>query len=556
MSSCFGKNGDNLSAKDYSEKKRNLTLFNILRQRDTQKLDLRTNTATLNKSGNIINYNNYENLINYKKGFEECNKNDLKVPYLGQIYKKDLCTTLKEIEKGDNVSSVSDPAHFNPVYNKEEHNKICFNINNIVKDVKPELVSLPVKGYFEGNEFFLNQKKINYTCKFPSINKLISVREGICCPDKHMWRQIGKDIDGEASGDLNGRSVSLNSDGSIVAIGAWFHDNDKGHARVFKFDGAVWRQLGQDLDGEFDFDSAGNSVSLNSDGTIVAVGSYWHDNKKGTVRVFKFNGIVWRQLGQDLDGEADGDRNGISISLNSDGSIVAIGAWFHDNEKGQARVFKFDGTEWKKMGQDLDGEVDGDRNGTSVSLNSDGMIVAVGSYWHDNKKGNVRVFKFDGTEWKKMGQDLDGEVDGDRNGTSVSLNSDGTIVATGSWFHDNGKGQVRVFKFDGAVWRQLGQDLDGENSNSYAGVSVSLNSDGMIVAVGEEWDDNKKGQVRVFKFNGTDWEKIGQDLDGEVDGDQNGESVSLNSDGTIVATGSWFHDNDKGQVRVFSYRKC
>ena len=77
MSSCFGKNGDNLSAKDYSEKKRNLTLFNILRQRDTQKLDLRTNTATLNKSGNIINYNNYENLINYKKGFEECNKNDL-----------------------------------------------------------------------------------------------------------------------------------------------------------------------------------------------------------------------------------------------------------------------------------------------------------------------------------------------------------------------------------------------------------------------------------------------------------------------------------------------
>ena len=35
---------------------------------------------------------------------------------------------------------------------------------------------------------------------------------------------IRQDIDGEAAGDNSGRSVSLSSDGSIVAIGA--HKND------------------------------------------------------------------------------------------------------------------------------------------------------------------------------------------------------------------------------------------------------------------------------------------------------------------------------------------
>ena len=34
------------------------------------------------------------------------------------------------------------------------------------------------------------------------------------------WSQLGTDIDGEAAGDYSGRSVSLSSDGTKVAIGA------------------------------------------------------------------------------------------------------------------------------------------------------------------------------------------------------------------------------------------------------------------------------------------------------------------------------------------------
>jgi hypothetical protein len=47
---------------------------------------------------------------------------------------------------------------------------------------------------------------------------------------------VGQDIDGEASSDHSGNSVSLSSDGSIVAIGA--NDNDgngyyeSGHIRT------------------------------------------------------------------------------------------------------------------------------------------------------------------------------------------------------------------------------------------------------------------------------------------------------------------------------------
>ncbi|MGB1386303.1 MAG: InlB B-repeat-containing protein, partial [Ilumatobacteraceae bacterium] len=50
------------------------------------------------------------------------------------------------------------------------------------------------------------------------------------------WSQKGADIDGEAEGDESGRSVSLSSDGALLAIGATRNDGngaDSGHVRVY-----------------------------------------------------------------------------------------------------------------------------------------------------------------------------------------------------------------------------------------------------------------------------------------------------------------------------------
>ena len=81
------------------------------------------------------------------------------------------------------------------------------------------------------------------------------------------------DIDGEAAEDLSGYSVSLSSDGTILAIGAAHNKgNDHlskaktGHVRVYEWDGSTWIQKGADIDGEARGDNSGNSVSLSSDG--------------------------------------------------------------------------------------------------------------------------------------------------------------------------------------------------------------------------------------------------------------------------------------------------
>ena len=52
-----------------------------------------------------------------------------------------------------------------------------------------------------------------------------------------QWTQVGQDIDGEAAGDRSGQSVSISSDGTRVAIGAFKNDGggiDAGHVRVLE----------------------------------------------------------------------------------------------------------------------------------------------------------------------------------------------------------------------------------------------------------------------------------------------------------------------------------
>ena len=328
-------------------------------------------------------------------------------------------------------------------------------------------------------------------------------------------------------------------------------------------------QIGQDIDGEANSDQSGESISLSLDGTIVAIGASSNDgngNSSGHVRIFEDINGTWTQIGQDIDGEAASDQSGGGVSLSSDGRIVAIGARLNDENggsSGHVRVFENISGTWTQIGQDIDGEVAGDQSGISVSLSSDGSIVAIGAPFNDangNLLGHVRIFENISGTWTQIGQDIDGEAATDESGSSVSLSSDGSVVAIGG-SNNNGNGSnaghARIFENISGTWTQIGQDIDGEAANDESGSSVSLSSDGSIVAIGAPFNDgngSNAGHVRIFENISGTWTQIGQDIDGETANDESGGNVSLSADGRIVAIGARLNDGNgdaSGHVRIY-----
>ena len=430
-------------------------------------------------------------------------------------------------------------------------------------------------------------------------NKPIVVNGGDALPvsGKFYWVQLGMDINGEAGYNYAGWSVSLNSDGSTVAIGALVNSGgggDAGHVRVYKYQTIT--------------DASWNSYTTNS---------FTYTGTAPTNKPIIANGgdalpvsgkFYWAQLGGDIDGETVNIQSGNSVSLSSDGQILAIGARYDDTtafNSGSVRLYKYrtiaeltwtnnynvtnlsyTGTSpynipvvisggdanpiankyyWVQMGGDINGQAASNEFGNSVSLSDDGNTVAIGARYSvgtvgtDISAGRVQVYKYNSSSWVQRGSNINGDASNNRFGESVSLNSDGTILAVGAPHNTIQRGRVRVYTDNNGVWNQLGQDIDGTATYDEFGTSVSLSMDGTILAVGAQYSDTGSlvdtGYARIYKFYNGVWRKLGQDIKGEFANDYLGGSVSVSKDGTTVAIGARGSDgngNDSGMVRVYN----
>ena len=268
-------------------------------------------------------------------------------------------------------------------------------------------------------------------------------------------------------------------------------------------------QIGQDIDGFLQNADAGRSVSLSSDGSVIAIGAPRNIGSNvgpGYVGIYSNENGVWTpvvNINGAADPAADSDRFGYSVSLSSDGNVIAIGSIFAN----LVRVYRNLNGLWSQVGSDIDGESPGDQSGFSVSLSSDGNVVAIDARQNDGNafnSGHVRVYRNLSDVWTQIGSDIDGAFGFGRSGNSVSLSSDGSVVAIGASWNNFGKGKVRIYSNLSDVWTQVGSDIDGESAEDFSGTSVSLSSDGSVVAIGAPFNFGggfRSGHVRVYDLN-------------------------------------------------------
>ena len=330
----------------------------------------------------------------------------------------------------------------------------------------------------------------------------------------------------------------------------------------------AWTQRGADLNGDASGDNHGFAVSLSKDGNILAVGGLFNDDagpEAGQAKVYSWNGTSWQQMGSDIDGQSHYSYQGFSVSLSDDGQTLAVGAIEPGASTGSARIFRWDegSASWVAKGSAISGEGIDDWYGSRVKLSADGDIVAISGPRNDGAagtdSGHVRVYSWNGSAWEQRGTDIEGESANDRSGDRISLSEDGSILAIGAAGNDDSgdnAGHVRVYQWDGSTWQRLGDDIDGESAGdgSYA---VSLSSDGLTLAVGggtaTDSNGDATGHVKVYSWNGSAWVQMGSNIEGDDPGDYSGFNVSLSDDGSILSVVAPLHDNFIGHGKVYKW---
>ena len=417
------------------------------------------------------------------------------------------------------------------------------------------------------------------------------------------WNQIGEDIDGLAAGDWTGTAVSTNNSGDIIAIGENHSTYYNGRVRVFqKSSYNSWIQIGQSLYGDGQGGSVwstnsedqgekfGYNISLNSDGTILAISAPRHDimlgsvvlgQEAGLVKVYQLIDDLWVQMGNTINGEEELEATGFNgLELNNSGNILAI------SSVNGVKVYEFLQDSWTLLGGELIQSTTDYNPGTSfqnasISINGSGNKLSVVNFYCRN----AYIFEFIDNSWQEIAS-FQLSLGPYLQNTKISINDNGNVVAFS--FRTSaaiGNTTVRAYKYINQTWgySQIGEDIIGDYG---FGRSISIDNEGNRIAVGTFGGNSapvssySDGFLNVYEYSGTDsnqWDQIGSTILSEDTMDAWGYCVAISGDGNTIigggplneANGSFASDTnnyivnfdggsnipgmDPGHVRVYSY---
>ena len=134
-----------------------------------------------------------------------------------------------------------------------------------------------------------------------------------------------------ASSDGFGHGVAISTDGNYAIIGSYNDDDtasNSGSAYIYIRSGTSWTQQAKiNASDAASNDFFGNSVAINADGTIVAVGARKEDSNKGAVYLFTRTGASWSQSQKIVSTSAHAANAyfGKSVGLSDTGNRLVIG---------------------------------------------------------------------------------------------------------------------------------------------------------------------------------------------------------------------------------------
>ncbi len=366
----------------------------------------------------------------------------------------------------------------------------------------------------------------------------------------------------ESASSLYGFSTAVSADMSVLAVGAAnaidVYGNNTGAVYLYNIDSSDAESsptLVQVLYGSYADDEFGNDVKLSDNGNRMVVAARSENEQEGAIRIYE------RTPGTDgqwyiirtIVGAGAGFRAGWSVAISGDGNVVAMGSTKGSSNQGGV-VICYIAPDWGLHGSIIEAQTPRDVLGFSVSLNGDGTMVAVGSVKAANpdrvsNAGRAEVFSFDGTSWISQFE-VFGETKQAYVGSSVALSRDGNLFVVGGrgFTNDGGStpavGRCRIFERNETGEYALLSSIVGKNSREELGWSSSISADGNKVACGgkggQMLDWGETGVARVWDRKSLLESEVlprGERFS-SIEGASFGSSVSLSSDGSSLAVGA------------------
>jgi hypothetical protein len=328
-------------------------------------------------------------------------------------------------------------------------------------------------------------------------------------PQANDWQQLGGVVG-------TGGFASLASDGTSNTIAFTEYDGTNYNIRVKKWNGTTWTNIGGALSGSSDANSGVNSPSLALDnsGNPTVAWDEGYGNNNHNIYVRRFNGSSWVNVGSGVlsgSSASSSDANFPSLALDSSGNPVV--AWYeYDGTAYNIYVQRFNGSNWVNVGA---GVLSGSSASVSyakypsLALDSSGNPVVAWQEW-DGSTQNIYVRRFNGSSWVNVGSGVLSATIYPAYQPSLALDNSGN--PTVAWTEYTGTVyNIYIQRFNGSLWVNVGSGvLSGSSASGSEAYESSLALDSLgnpIVAWYEA--DVSSYNVYVQQWTGSSWQNVG-----------------------------------------------
>lgn len=293
--------------------------------------------------------------------------------------------------------------------------------------------------------------------------------------------------------------------------------------------------LGKTVEEQF-----GRNVKLSDDGNTMAIAAPLNsdfNDQNGRITVYKYLNNKWDQIGNDIFPSGSGYQFGEIMEFSSDGNTLIVPSSFQ-----KINFYNFNGIAWEKSKENitLDNEYDYIK---AISITNDLKKIAV---TYDNSKlysNCIKIFKHDTKGWIQEGSTILPESSKKSFGNSISLNSDGNIIVIGnSYSNSNGiksSGEITMYKFDNNNWTKIENKFSGKLEGANYGKNVIISSDSKTILASSnsstDFLNKNAGYVETYELINNNWVKNKQTIKPEMQNPFFGHSLALSDDGNVLA---------------------
>ncbi|QSQ20823.1 Ig-like domain-containing protein [Pyxidicoccus parkwayensis] len=301
------------------------------------------------------------------------------------------------------------------------------------------------------------------------------------------------------------RSPSLQIDGAGRPVVAWVGGTGAESpygVRVRRWNGSGWEQLGGVLEVPVGSNSSFCSLTIDADGRSIVV---WDEVQSSTVATSmhtrRWNGSAWDVMG-DVPLRQQSSADLIVSKGNKQGQIaLAFVERYQGND--QVLVSRWNGTSWGMVGGGLKVNSSWMVSGIQLAIDAAGNPVVA---WSESNSGNIAAFmrRWNGSAWEAIAmpaQTFPGALFIDAAGAP--------ILDVRVWNGTAWSAQLR--QWNGSTWATLGSTISlypGTTDSSV--VTLTLDVQGRLIALlGEQ---EAAGGATVFyirRWNAGAWEPVG-----------------------------------------------